>query len=56
VHWFETLEEARAKIEARRRDYNASRPHRALNELAPAEFAARIRDLEIETRLQIAEN
>jgi len=56
VHWFETLEDARAKIETWRRDYNESRPHQALNELAPAEFAARIRDLEIETRLQIAEN
>jgi len=56
VHWFETLEDARAKIEAWRRDYNESRPHQALNELAPAEFAAPIRDLETGTELQNAEN
>jgi putative transposase len=56
VHWFETLEDARAKIEAWRRDYNESRPHQALNELAPAEFAARIRDLETGTEVQNAEN
>jgi putative transposase len=27
VHWFESMEEARAKIEAWRIDYNESRPH-----------------------------
>ena len=56
VHWFETLEDAKVKIEAWRRDYNESRPHQALEELAPAEFAARARDLEQRTRLQTAEN
>jgi hypothetical protein len=56
VHWFEALEEAKAKIEAWRVDYNESRPHQALAELAPAEFAARARDLETTTRPQAAEN
>jgi putative transposase len=56
VHWFETLEEAKVKIEAWRQDYNESRPHQALEELAPAEFAARARDLEQRTELQAAEN
>lgn len=56
VHWFETLEEAKARIEAGRVDYNESRPHQALEELAPAEFVARARDLEQRTRLQAAEN
>jgi len=56
VHWFETLEEAKEKIEAWRKDYNESRPHQALAELAPAEFAVRARDLEQRTRLQAAEN
>jgi len=56
VHWFETLEEAKAKIEQWRQDYNETRPHQALNELAPAEFAARIEDLESTTRLETAEN
>nr|WP_186237978.1 IS3 family transposase [Burkholderia gladioli] len=39
LHWFETLSEAKAIIEAWRRDYNESRPHSALKDLAPAEFA-----------------
>jgi putative transposase len=56
VHWFESLEDAQAKIEAWRRDYNESRPHQALAELAPAEFAARIGNLEKGPRLQTAEN
>jgi putative transposase len=56
VHWFETLEEAKVKIEAWRQDYNESRPHQALAELAPAEFAARAMDLEQRTDLQAAEN
>jgi putative transposase len=55
VHWFESLEDARAKIEAWK-DYNESRPHQALAELAPAEFASRIGNLERATRLQTAEN
>ena len=56
VHWFESLEDAKEKIEGWRRDYNESRPHQALNEQTPAEFAARSKDLEIGTRLQNAEN
>jgi putative transposase len=39
LHWFETLEDARQKIEAWRREYNESRPHQALNEQTPEEFA-----------------
>ena len=38
LHWFETLDEAKAIIEAWRRDYNESRPHSTLNDLSPAEF------------------
>lgn len=45
VHWFETIDEAKAKIEAWRVEYNESRPHQALNELTPAEFAAQTRHL-----------
>ncbi|WP_175896230.1 integrase core domain-containing protein, partial [Burkholderia cepacia] len=40
--WFETLGEAKAIVEAWRRDYNESRPHSALKELAPAEFARQL--------------
>jgi putative transposase len=41
THWFLSLEDARAKIEAWRRDYNAFRPHTALGHLTPQEFAAK---------------
>lgn len=40
VHWFSTLADAKVKIEAWRREYNESRPHRALNNLTPLEYAA----------------
>ncbi|WP_155006270.1 IS3 family transposase [Sphingomonas hengshuiensis] len=39
-HWFLSLEDARAKIEAWRRDYNESRPHTSLGWLTPIEYAA----------------
>ncbi|POS08901.1 hypothetical protein C3Y08_07305 [Burkholderia gladioli] len=42
LHWFETLGEGKAIIEAWRRDDNESRPHSALKELAPAEFARQL--------------
>jgi putative transposase len=37
--WFLCLEDARAKIEAWRGEYNEERPHGALGNLAPGEFA-----------------
>jgi len=40
THWFGTLEEAKERIEAWRREYNESRPHTALGHVPPAEFAA----------------
>lgn len=40
MHWFESLEEARETIEAWRTDYNEQRPHSALGNLAPREFAS----------------
>lgn len=39
LHWFESLVEAKREIEAWRRDYNGSRPHMALKDLTPSEFA-----------------
>lgn len=39
LHWFESLVEAKREIEAWRRDYDETRPHMALNELTPGEFA-----------------
>ena len=40
VHWFETLAEAKQLIEAWHQEYNESRPHRALEDLAPANSPA----------------
>ncbi|HZQ69567.1 MAG TPA: integrase core domain-containing protein, partial [Terriglobales bacterium] len=37
-----TLTEARQVIEAWRREYNDSRPHRSLGERTPSEFACQI--------------
>lgn len=39
VHWFLSLDDARSKIEAWRREYNGYRPHRSLADLSPDEFA-----------------
>ncbi|KPJ60865.1 MAG: hypothetical protein AMJ46_03930 [Latescibacteria bacterium DG_63] len=38
VHWFWTLEEARARIEQWRKEYNEVRPHSSLGNLTPREF------------------
>ena len=40
THWFLSLADARAKIEAWRRDYNESRPHTSLGWKTPNEYAA----------------
>ncbi|MBI4165369.1 MAG: transposase [Acidobacteria bacterium] len=40
-NWFMSLEEARMKIEAWRKDYNQVRPHSALGYQTPQEFAGR---------------
>ena len=40
AHWFLSLADARAKIEAWRRDYKESRPHTSLGRLTPVEYAA----------------
>ena len=39
THWLTTLGDARQIIEAWRKEYNESRPHRALGERTPHEFA-----------------
>lgn len=41
AHWFESLDDAREKIDAWRWDYNEHRPHRSLEGLTPREFARR---------------
>jgi len=37
-----SLADARAKIEAWRRDYNESRPHTSLGWMTPSEYAAAV--------------
>ena len=39
-HWFLSLEDAKVKIEAWRREYNSHRPHSALGNMTPEEFAS----------------
>jgi putative transposase len=41
AHWFESIEDAKQKIDAWRWDYNEHRPHRSLEGLTPREFAAK---------------
>ena len=38
-NWFLSLEDAREKVEAWRQEYNNERPHSALGQLAPTQFA-----------------
>ena len=42
-HWFSTLPQARATVEAWRDDYNGVRPHSALGNLTPDQFVQQIR-------------
>jgi putative transposase len=46
VHRFETIDEAQAKIEAWRVEYNESRPHQALGEMTPVAYAVKFRTTE----------
>jgi putative transposase len=45
AHWFESIEDAKEKIDGWRWDYNEKRPHRSLEGLTPREFAARAKTL-----------
>jgi putative transposase len=40
THWFLSLDDARAKLEAWRRDFNETRPHTSLAFMPPAEFTS----------------
>jgi putative transposase len=56
AHWFETVMEAKESIEAWRKEYNESRPHRALGERTPNEFANEVAASRSFIGLQAAEN
>ena len=47
AHWFQTIDEARASLEAWREAYNTERPHSSLGLKTPAEFAAAWRASEL---------
>ena len=55
VHWFETMDDAKAKIEAWRVEYNESRPHEALKDLTPSEYAMKCSAIETTEVVQQAE-
>lgn len=48
-HWFESLDDARRAIHDWQRDYNERRPHSALGDRSPSEFAAELLGLGLET-------
>jgi len=54
VHWFESIEEAKERIEDWRRDYNESRPHQALGDQTPFEYAMKTKDLERSMSIETA--
>ena len=56
AHWFGTLAEAKERIEAWQKEYNESRPHRALGERTPNEFAHGIAAIRDSMGLQTIEN
>jgi len=45
-HWFLSLDDVREKVEDWSRDYNENRPHGALNNLTPVEYAKQSQHLE----------
>ena len=56
VHWFESMEEAKVRIDDWRRDYNESRPHQALGQQTPFEYVMRTKDLDRSTGIETAGN
>jgi putative transposase len=56
LHWFDAIAQASALIEAWRVDYNESRPHMALGNLPPAEYATRTGTRYDTTGLNAAQN
>lgn len=42
VNWFESLDDARRILQRWRRDYNETRPHSSIGDLAPAVYAAKL--------------
>jgi putative transposase len=49
------MDEAKAKIETWRVEYNETRPHEALKDLTPSEYALKCRTMEMTGVVQQAE-
>ena len=47
TNWFLSLDDARSKVESWRRHYNVERPHSALGNLAPREFAGSLSQVDM---------
>jgi putative transposase len=56
VNWFESIEEAKARIEDWGRDYNESRPHQALGQRTQFEYVMRMKDLDRSRDIETAGN
>jgi len=54
VNWFLSLQDAREKIEAWRRDYNEFRPHSALNDQTPCDFVRGLHGGDLGSTSQLA--
>jgi putative transposase len=46
LHWFTSIEEAKSRIEAWRREYNEFRPHSSIGDRTPAEYAGLVSESE----------
>ncbi|ANJ87221.1 hypothetical protein MB84_31265 [Pandoraea oxalativorans] len=53
LHWFETLDEAKAIIEAWHGDYNESRRHTDPKARVPAEFAQQLVSVDVHQELTL---
>jgi putative transposase len=56
LHWFDTIAQAGQLLEAWRQDYNESRPHMALGNLPPAEYASQAGTLRDVKRVEAVKN
>jgi putative transposase len=56
AHWFTTMAETRQIVEEWRKEYNESRPHGALGERTPNEFANEVAGTRDFIGMQTAEN
>ena len=44
THWFLSLDDAKARIEASRRDHNLVQPHSSLDDRTPSEYARTLKN------------